>query len=114
MRWSVVFPIFLITFVGLLAAQEADAPRLKTVEPSTGKAGDVLTVGGENIEKKNVPELYLTDGSNDLKVEVIEQSASEIKFKIPSKAKPGRYSLMILTGGREPRLLEQPVKVTVE
>jgi hypothetical protein len=84
------------------------------VEPGNGKAGDVLTAAGENLEKANVVEVYLTDGKNDLRVDVTEQSAKEVKFKLPEKAKPGRFSLMILTGGKEPKLIEQPVKVTVE
>ena len=36
------------------------------------------------------------------------------KFKIPAAAKAGRFSLMILTGGKDPKYIEQPVKVTIE
>ena len=43
-----------------------------------------------------------------------EQAAASIKFKIPATAKAGRFSLMILTTGKEPKYIEQPVKVTVE
>ena len=38
---------------------------------------------------------------------------SEIKLKIPAKA-TGRLALMILTTGKEPKLVTQPVKVTIE
>jgi len=45
---------------------------------------------------------------------VTEQTATSLKFKIPAGAKTGRFSLMILTGGKDPKYIEQPVKVTVE
>jgi hypothetical protein len=89
-------------------------PRMTTVEPGNGKKGDILTVAGENLAKPGVEKIYLTDGKNDLEVEVTEQTATSVKIKIPAKAKEGRFSLMILTGGKDPRLIEQPVKVTVE
>ena len=43
-----------------------------------------------------------------------EQTATSIKFKIPAKAPAGRFALMLLTTGKEPKLIEQPVKLTVE
>jgi uncharacterized membrane protein len=61
-----------------------------------------------------VVKLYLTDGKNDLEVQMTEQAAASIKFKIPANAKAGRFSLMILTSGKEPKYIEQPVKITVE
>src|SRR6266571_5359770 len=93
--------------------QEA-MPRMTTVEPGNGKAGDELAVAGENLTKPGVSKLYLTDGKNDLEVQMTEQTATSLKFKIPAGAKAGRFSLMILTGGKEPKYIEQPVKVTVE
>jgi len=95
------------------SAQQA-MPRLTGVDPDSGKAGDVITAAGEHLDKAAVAKLYLTDGKNDLVVEMTEQTASAIKFKIPAKAAPGRFSLMFLTTGKEPKLIEQPVKVTVE
>ena len=44
----------------------------------------------------------------------LENPPTSIKFKIPAAAKAGRFSLMILTGGKDPKYIEQPVKVTVE
>jgi len=103
----------LLMFVHIAIAQEG-MPRMTTVEPPNGKAGDVLAVTGENLTKPGVSKLYLTDGKNDLEVVVTEQTATSLKFKIPASAKTGRFSLMILTGGKEPKYIEQPVKVTVE
>lgn len=91
-----------------------ESPRMKSVEPGNGKSGDELTVSGENLDTKFVKEVYLTDGKNDIKVQVTQQTAETIKLKIPTKVKPGRYSLMVLTAEKTPKLIEQPVKCTVE
>jgi hypothetical protein len=93
---------------------QAAMPRMTSVEPANGKVGDVLSVVGENLEKKNVADVFLTDGKTDLKVAVTEQTATSIKFRIPPKTTAGRWALMVLTSGKEPKLIEQPVKVTVE
>ena|SRR5215211_4460573 len=106
--------ITLLATCALLAFGQESMPRMTTVEPGNGKAGDELTIAGENLSKASVIKLYLTDGKNDLEVQVTEQAATSIKFKIPNTAKPGRFSLMILTGGKDPKYIEQPVRVTVE
>ena len=112
MKGSVIAALLAgLAFVAM--AQDA-MPRMTTVEPGNGKAGDELTIAGENLNKPGVAKLYLTDGKNDLEVQMTGQAATSIKFKIPASAKPGRFSLMILTGGKEPKYIEQPVKVTVE
>ena len=110
MKLSFVVP--LLVAAGISAYSQA-MPRMSTVEPTSGKKGDVVAVIGENLDKDNVAKVYLTDGKNDTPVEVTEQSATSIKFKIPT-AKAGRLALMILTTGKEPRYIEQPVKVTIE
>lgn len=112
MRLSFVVPLFLGACLGAFGQQPM--PRMTTVDPGNGKAGDVITVSGENLEKNQVAKVYLTDGKNDLVVEVTEQGATALKFKIPSKATPGRFALMLLTTGKEPKLIEQPVKLTVD
>jgi hypothetical protein len=108
----------LSVFVALLVAASFSAyaqqamPRMTSVDPPSGKIGDVVAVAGENLDKDVVAKVYLTDGKNDLAVEVTEQSATAIKFKIPSKA-TGRMALMVLTAGKDQKLIEQPVKVSV-
>ncbi len=104
--------IALILPVALLA--QSQMPSMKSVEPGTAKIGDILTVTGENLEKANVDKVYLTDGKDDFVVEIQEQQATTLKFKVPAKVKPGRLALMLLTRGKEPKLIEQPVKVTIE
>ena len=115
MKVSVIVSCLLLALilpVSLLA--QTALPQMKTVEPGNGKTGDELTVSGENLDKTNVAKVYLTDGKNDFEVPVTDQEATTIKFKIPAKVKPGRLALMILTRGKEPKLIEQPVKVNVE
>jgi hypothetical protein len=106
----------LVALAGLLIF----APRLRAqvkitaVDPDTAKTGDSVSASGEGIDNANVATLYLTNGTDDIKVEILEQNAKLIKFKVPSGAKPGRWALMILTKGNDSKLIEQPVKMTVE
>ena len=87
---------------------------MSSVEPASGRVGDVLAIHGDNLGSDNVAALYLTDGKVDIKVPVIEQTATKLRFKIPPEAKPGRLGLMVLTKEAAPKLIEQPVKVTIE
>jgi hypothetical protein len=95
------------------SAASAPSPKMVSVEPGSGKAGDVLTVTGENLQKEVVVKVYLYDGKTDIPCEVTEQTEKTIKFKIPAKV-TGRLALEVLTSGKDPKLSEQPVKVTVE
>ena len=113
MRRSLIL-LLLAALAAFAALAQGPMPRMTGVEPGNGKAGDVLTIAGENLEKAVVEQVFLTDGKNDLKVEVTDQSNKAIKFRIPASAKAGRFALMLLTKGKEPKLIEQPVKVTVE
>lgn len=106
--------LFAALIVSITLHAQSATPQMKTVEPGNGKVGDLLTVKGESLEKANIAKVYLTDGTNDIEVTVAEQDATTIKFRIPAKTKPGRLALMILTTGKEPKLIEQPVKVTIE
>jgi hypothetical protein len=108
------FAIALLIAASSAALAQTPTPRMASAEPQNGKAGDVIVVTGENLTKDAVAKLYLTDGTNDLQVDITEQNATTIKFKIPAKAKPGRLALMVLTGGKDPKLIEQPVKVTID
>jgi hypothetical protein len=81
MKLSFILPLLAIACLSLHAQQTM--PRITNVEPGNGKVGDILTVSGENLDKAQVAELYLTDGKKDAKVEVTEQTPTSIKFKIP-------------------------------
>ena len=106
----------LVVLAGLLIFTPRLGAQIKItgVEPPTAKTGDSVSANGEGIDDKNVAILYLTNGTDDFKVEILEQNDKLIKFKIPAAVKPGRWALMVLTKGNDPKLIEQPVKVTVE
>jgi IPT/TIG domain len=93
-------------------AQQA-MPRMASVDPDSGKAGDIIVVTGENLQKDAVAKVFLTDGKNDTPVEVTEQTATTIKFRIPAKAPNGRLTIMVLTQGKDAKYIEQPVKVSI-
>ena len=111
MKLSLIAPVLVLAAFAL-AAQEA-MPRMISVDPISAKVGDVVTVTGENLDKDNVVKVYLTDQKTDLECAITSQTATELKVKVPAKA-TGRLALMILTGGKEQKLIEQPVKLTVE
>ena len=107
--------IALLLLAACFAAYGQQAmPRMVACEPQNGKPGDVIAITGENLQKDVVAKVYLTDGKNDLLVEVLDQSATGIKFKIPEKAAAGRLALMVLTAGKDSKLIEQPVKLQVD
>lgn len=107
------FAITLLIAASIAAFGQTAMPRMVSAEPQNGKAGDLIAVTGENLQKDAVAKVYLTDGKNDTAVEVTEQTATSIKFKIPEKA-TGRLALMVLTAGKDAKLIEQPVKVTID
>ena len=92
MRLSLIVPLLALTAITVYAQQAM--PRMTNVEPDNGKAGDILTVSGEHLDKGEVVELYLTDGKKDTKVRMTEQGPTVIKFKVPDKVTPGRFALM--------------------
>jgi IPT/TIG domain-containing protein len=101
-----------LVLTAALAALEG-FPRVTSAEPDTGKAGDIVTVKGENLDKSSIGEVYLTVGSHDMKVQITEQTETEIKFKVPENIKAGRYHILVLTADKK-SLIEQPVVFTVE
>jgi hypothetical protein len=115
MRLSFIAPVLIaLVFIPSIVLAQGAFPRMTAVEPDTGKAGDVLSVAGENLGKETVAQVFFTDGKTDTKVEITEQAATSIKIKVPASMKTGRFSLMVLTAEKQPKLIEQPVKVNVE
>ena len=111
-----VFAIALLLALALathLSAQ-SESPHMTAVEPGTGMIGDLLTASGENLAAEVVAALYLTDGTKDVRVIIVQQTATSIQFRIPAEARPGRFALLVLTKGKQPKLIEEPVKVTIE
>lgn len=113
MKVSYLLLVLALLVPAALIAQSV-TPQMKSCEPLTAKVGDVVTVTGENLDKANVDKVYLTDGKDDFVVEIQDQAPTSVKIKVPAKVKMGRLALMILTRGKEPKLIEQPVKLTIE
>jgi hypothetical protein len=106
--------VSLLLAASFAAYAQSVNPRMTAVDPDTGKSGDVITVTGENLGKGIVAKVLLTDGKNDVEVQIVEQTDTSIKFKIPAKIGSGRLALMILTSTKPQQYIEQPVKVSIE
>jgi hypothetical protein len=109
--------VSLLLAAGFAAHAQSGNPRMTSVDPDSGKRGDVIAVTGENLGKDHVAKVYLTDGGDgktDVEVQITEQSDTTIKFKIPAKVPCARPALLILTNSKPQQLIEQPVKVTVD
>jgi len=114
-RSFVVLLLVSLVLVPALFARDPQAtPLMRVVEPATAKAGDEITVSGDNLGKDLVSEVYLTDRTNKTKVTVIEQTDTTIKFKVPATMKAGKYWLMVLANMSEPLLIEEPAKLMIE
>jgi hypothetical protein len=113
MKLLLVLPISLLALSGVQTLF-AQAPQMSAVQPRSGKIGAVLSVKGVYLDKTRVDEVYLTDHALDMKVKVLDQTGEYIKFRIPPSVKPGRLQLVVKTAGKQCKLLEQPVYVTVE
>jgi len=112
MKLSLLAPLVLAASLAAFAQQPM--PRITSVDPVFGKAGDVIKASGQNLAKVHVAKLYLTDEKHDVPVELIEQTPTTLKFKIPAKAMTGSFALMVLTTGNAPKLIEEPVRLNVE
>jgi hypothetical protein len=114
MKFSLITRAPLALLIASICLLAEPMPMMKSLDPTTGKAGDIITVSGENLDKDTVAKLFLTDGNADFPVDIGEQGATALKFKIPATLKPGRFALVLETKGKEPKQIEQPVKLTIE
>jgi hypothetical protein len=114
MKISMIWIALLLLFAAPTRGQTGSLPMMSSVDPLSGRPGDVMTARGDHLGADTVAALYLTDGTIDIKVEIVEQTTTLLKFKIPRAVKPGRLALMVLTSGKEGRLIEEPVKITIE
>jgi len=73
--------------------------QIVSVEPRIARPGDLITVNGNGLDESSVSALLLTDGIRSMRAEVLEQSATEIKFKVPAQTEPGPW----LVGQKRPR-----------
>jgi hypothetical protein len=99
---------------GCLAFASDPAPQMTEISQKTAKPGEIIIVSGQGLNSKNIDEIYLTDHKFDMRVKVLEQTQTTVKFRVPPFAKPGRTQLLFLTRGDDPKLLEQPVFLLIE
>lgn len=90
------------------------APQMDTLSAKTAKPGDVIDIAGVGLNDRQVDEVYLTDHKFDMRVKVLEQKDTLIRFRVPPFAKPGRMQILVLTKGSNPKLLEQPLYILIE
>ncbi len=122
MRLFKVAAMVVVLLGGVKLALSADVkepevlptPVMRSVSPETVKAGDIATVTGEYLDKSRVADLFLTSSQKDVKVQILEQSATSIKFKVPNNMAAGRYTLSVMLVDIEPKLIEEPVRLTIE
>ena len=112
--YRIALPLLVLLFGPAWSQSVSVIPSMTSVEPDSAKVGDLLVIQGANLDRDHVAALYLTDGKLDVKVPVVEQTSTTIKFKIPPEAKPGRFALMVLTKGKDSKFIEEPVKITIE
>lgn len=109
--------VFLLLVLGLalpvLLLAASGVPTMRSVDKDEAMRGDIVVVTGQNLGNTSVAELYLTNGKDDFKVDIREQSSVALKFVIGRDVRFGRYSLMILTSGETPMFIEQPVKINI-
>src|SRR5215467_2784071 len=115
MRGTRIMTLLLVTILSSVSfAFDGDAPQMNTMSARSAKPGDIVEISGVGLESAKVDEIYLTDHKFDMKVKVLEQTATLIKLRVPPFAKPGRMQLLMLTKGDEPKLLEQPLYLLIE
>ena len=111
-------PLLLAISFATLCFPEELAPQVNTMAPRTAKPGDTIVLTGVALGPNKVDEVFLTDHKFDMKVKVLEQTDTVIKFRIPPFAKPGRMQLLLLTRAakedEDPQLLEQPCYLMIE
>ena len=114
MRISPTSRMTLLAVAASLAIAYAEVPHVLTIEPKNAKPGTIVSVTGNYLDKAKVDDAFLTDHRFDLKVKVLEQTPTSIKFRVPPFIKAGRHQLLLQTTGDSPVLLEQPVYLSVD
>ncbi|HEY6444375.1 MAG TPA: IPT/TIG domain-containing protein [Candidatus Acidoferrales bacterium] len=86
------------------------SPSVKSVDPTSGKVNDSISLEGENLGKTIVSAVYLSDDKSDYKAVIVQQASDKIVLKIP-QVKPGDYNVSIQAGAA---IYIQPVRFTVQ
>jgi hypothetical protein len=98
-----VFAILLVLPLRLTLAQ--NSPSVKSVDPTSGKVNDSISVEGENLGKGVVSAVYLSDEKSDYKAVIVQQASDKIVLKIP------QVNVSVQAGAA---IYIQPVRLTVQ
>ncbi len=85
---------------------------MEQVMPEEAMPGETVTVKGYGLDATNVREVYLMWGMSEFKVQIVKQTNTMIRFKVPVDMPPGAMRLAIMVAGRA-ELVEQPVMLVV-
>jgi|GEM_PF-2362751 len=108
---ALVLSLAMALGIQLIAA--SGVPMMRSADSTEALRGGVVAISGDNLSKANVSEIYLTNGRDDVKMEIVEQAATLVKVRVSKDVAYGRYSLMILTSTEPPMFIEQPVRLSV-
>ena len=85
-------------------------PQVNSVDPSSGKVNDTVTLTGDSLGKGTVSAVFLSNDKEDFKAAIVEQTENKIVLKVP-QVKSGSYNISVLVGDK---LLIKPIKFTVQ
>jgi hypothetical protein len=93
--------------ITLVFAQSS--PVVSSVDPSSGKVSDEITISGQSLGKGSVSSVFLSDDKSDYKATIVSQADDKIVMKVPS-VKPGDYNVSIQVADK---IMIMPVRFTV-
>ena len=113
--WVVAVAVFVAVAVPVLFAANSDdaVPLMRRAEPAIVKAGEAVTVYGQALDRSKVADVMLTTEGLQIEVEVLEQTESFIRFRVPAEVNTGRYYPAVLMV-KESMVLVQPLFITVQ
>lgn len=106
--WTLTLFAAAVLLSPLLLAQ--GGAQITSVDPSSGKVNDSVTVTGQNLDKASVTSIYLSDDKDDFPATIVEQTGEKIVMKVP-QVKSGSYHISVLAGKT---IIIKPVRFTVE
>jgi hypothetical protein len=116
--WLVIGSLIVVLFLAVLVRGIGNypfwsLPQVTAVDPPAGLPGEILTMLGRDLGKSKVAEIYLTDGKNHWRAEIVHQSARDIRFRMPANVDPGTLHLVLTTPGVPARWIPQSPSVFV-
>jgi len=111
-RWRKYWTLTLFTAAFLLSPLmlAQGGAQITSVNPSSGKVNDSVTVTGQNLGKASVPYIYLSDDKDDFQATIVDQSDEKIVMKVP-QVKSGSYHISVLAGKT---IIIKPIRFMVE